>query len=1012
MRSNHFLKFLFFLLLLLSSELLISQQAQSYETVMKSANERFEAKDYLSAKTYYEMALRQKADDPVATKRLTETIGLMKKQLEQQEIFYNFLDQGDKLFNEGAANEALAIYKKALSVFPDDKYVNAQVNKIESANKEKELKNQQFEQYVRVGKQLSDDLKLEEALFQYNLASDLFPDNEEVKKSITALQQAISKRNADEKAFQELMLQAFESQKRKNFDQAITKVNQALAISPTNQEATAKLTELQILATTQKKYDEAIVIADQAYEQKKLPEALDLYRKALVIWPGQAYASEMVQRIDQSINSAEAKRAKAIEDALTQADTDFDQKQYDAALANYNTVLGLDPDHTKAGQRVIELTLLISAEKVAQQQNKLFETKLAEANSAFDKRAYEQALTLYQNALELKPDNQQLKEKITSTQSIIAEEQAKASQLAEYQKYITEGDQLFNTGKLTEAKIAYEKAVQIDAAKTYPASQIASINNTLEQQQIAEKLDLKFNEIVAAADALFKEGKFDAALTNYREALSLKNGDEHVNSQVLKAETQIAAIAQKQQTEASFNALLNKAAQAESTDQLGIALENYTQASVLKPEDAFPKEKIAAINIAIAKKKEADQRETNFTQFMSRANELLENQNYIEAVSTYEQALALKPNSTDATANLKRAKQKLDEQKANAAAEEQYNQTIGEADLLFDKGDFDAAIQKYQAAQRIKSGTVYPAEQIALANKKLEEKALAQQKLLKINSLTAEADQLFSQNKLVEADRKYKEVLQLDSENTLAAERTATIAQTLATQAKERQANYDASMAKAEQLISVKEYKQALSTLNEALGYMPDDKAARQRITQVESIIEERLLALKSEYNKVVNEADRFYNTKSFDQAIEKYLNAEGIKPDESYPREMIRKIAAEMEANKIREVNSTALLIPSNTSKRFDFEPVDITERRSNYVLIKARNTGEKSFPLLVNFGSKSGRNGGFVLPIPENGETNDFIVRVGQQYKWFSEDNTWLELLPENGSVEVTIIQISKSK
>lgn len=1012
MRSNHSLKFLLFLLLLLNSELIISQQAQSYETVMKSANERFEAKDYVSAKTYYEMALRQKVDDPVATKRLAETIGLMKKQLEQQEIFYNYLDQGDKLFNEGSANEALTVYKKALSVFPDDKYVNAQVNKIESANKEKELKNQQFEQYVRVGKQLSDDLKLEEALLQYNLASDLFPENEEVKKSITALQQAISKRNADEKAFQELMLLAAESQKRKNFDQAIAKVNQALAISPTNQDASAKLAELQSLATTQKNYDEAIALADQAYEQKKLPEALELYRNALLIWPGQAYAIEMVQRIDQSINSAEAKRAKAIQEALLLADADFDQKKYDAALTNYNTVLSLDPDHIKAGQRVIELTLLITAEKVTQQQNKLFESKLAEANSAIEKGAYEQALTLFQSALEIKPDDQQLKEKIKSTQDIIAGEQAKASQLAEYQKYITEGDQCFNTGKLTEAKTAYEKAAQIETAKTYPASQINIINSMLEQQQIAEKIKLKFNEIVAAADALFKDGKFEAALSNYREAMNLKNSDEHVISQVLKTEEQIASIAQKQQTEAGFNALLNKAAEAESTGQLGIALENYTQASALKPEDAFPKEKIAAINIAIEKKKEADQREADFAQFMSSANELLENQNYIEAVTTIEQALVLKPDSPEATARLKQAKQKLDEQKASAAAEEQYNQTITEADLLFEKGDYDAAIQRYEAAQKIKSGTVYPASQISLAIKKVEEKALAQQRLLKINSLTAEADQLFSQNKLIEADQKYKEVLQIERENAYASERSAIIAQTLAAQAKERQANYDASMAKAEQLISVKEYKQALSALNEALGYIPDDKAARQRITQVESIIEERLLALKSEYNKVVNEADRFYNTKSFDQAIEKYLNAEGIKPDESYPREMIRKIAAEMQANKIREVNSTALVIPSNTSKRFDFEPVDITERRSNYVLIKARNTGEKSFPLLVNFGSKSGRNGGFVLPIPENGEFNDFIVRVGQQYKWFSEDNTWLELLPENGAVEVTIIQISKSK
>ncbi|MDP3443369.1 MAG: hypothetical protein Q8T08_10980, partial [Ignavibacteria bacterium] len=134
------------------------------------------------------------------------------------------------------------------------------------------------------------------------------------------------------------------------------------------------------------------------------------------------------------------------------------------------------------------------------------------------------------------------------------------------------------------------------------------------------------------------------------------------------------------------------------------------------------------------------------------------------------------------------------------------------------------------------------------------------------------------------------------------------------------------------------------------------------------------------------------------------------VKPDEKYPREMIQKISQIMIDNKIRELNSENVLIASNTSKKFSFEPVDVTERRSNYILIKARNTGKSSFPLLVNFGSKTGRNGGFVLPIPESDTYNDFIVQVGSQYKWFSEDNIWIELIPENGEVEVTIIQISK--
>ena len=43
-----------------------AQNAESYESLMKKGNDKFTAKDYISAKTYYEMALKQKANDPTA----------------------------------------------------------------------------------------------------------------------------------------------------------------------------------------------------------------------------------------------------------------------------------------------------------------------------------------------------------------------------------------------------------------------------------------------------------------------------------------------------------------------------------------------------------------------------------------------------------------------------------------------------------------------------------------------------------------------------------------------------------------------------------------------------------------------------------------------------------------------------------------------------------------------------------------------------------------------------------
>ena len=46
--------------LLLSTNFVQAQNAESYESLMKKGNDKFNAKDYISAKTYFEMALKQK----------------------------------------------------------------------------------------------------------------------------------------------------------------------------------------------------------------------------------------------------------------------------------------------------------------------------------------------------------------------------------------------------------------------------------------------------------------------------------------------------------------------------------------------------------------------------------------------------------------------------------------------------------------------------------------------------------------------------------------------------------------------------------------------------------------------------------------------------------------------------------------------------------------------------------------------------------------------------------------
>ena len=145
---------------------------------------------------------------------------------------------------------------------------------------------------------------------------------------------------------------------------------------------------------------------------------------------------------------------------------------------------------------------------------------------------------------------------------------------------------------------------------------------------------------------------------------------------------------------------------------------------------------------------------------------------------------------------------------------------------------------------------------------------------------------------------------------------------------------------------------------------------------------------------------------------MENYAKAADLDLGEPYPIEMIDKINRLIEENKLYELNAEAFTMTANTPRRFTFNPVDVASRRSNYVVIKARNiTPGKSFPMIVSFGSDAGKNGGFVLAISENEEEKTYIFRIGAQYKWFSENNNWIELISENDDVEVSLVMISRS-
>lgn len=881
-----------FTLMSMSLKTQAQEEVKSYESVIKSANTKFTEKDYISAKTYYEMALRFNAEDTYAKNRLAETLVLLKKQMEVQELFYQHLDLADRLFSDNKLDEALVEYNEALKVFPNDKYALSKAAKINETLNTERLKIDSYNKALSLGQKLLGEQKYEEAIFQLNEANALIPNQKAVIEDLATATKMLNQQKITQENFDKIKLEAEQLITRRDYQKAIEKLNQAILLIPNDAKTLAQLTEVSQLNERSIRYNSLLAEADNLYGEKMLAESRIQYELALQVWPEQSYPADMIKRIDQTLSS-------------------------EAFLKNEN-----------------------------------FNKVVAAANQLYTNKSYETALAEYIKANALKPEDDFVKQRISEIDGIMLAQKQIIETDTKYTKLLSEAKTNFDSKQFETALIAYREAAILKPAEAEPIAKIKEIENLLANKKASEELQNKYDALIKMADELFAASQFPEAKTNYAEAASLMK------------------------------------------------------------DQAYPLAQVNKIDKLLAENERVNAIETQYTSFINSADLAFNEKKWSEAITAYAEAQKVKPEEQYPGNQIKLAQETRSLIEKETALATQYNDAITLADNNLANEKFDDAIVSYQTALTLKPNESYPQTQINFINEKVKQLKEAKALEIKLTELKSLAEADFNNKHYENAMISLSQMLSLDPSNTYATAKTAEIKLLQEANARENQRMYDESIVAANKNLDNKEYNLAVIDFKTALNYKPNDAFATEKITQIDNILREKLLLLKTEYNRLVTEADRQFNTKTYDKAVELYLQAENAKSDETYPREQIKKISKIIEDNKLFELNTANLILPSNTPKRFEFKPVDVIERRGNYILVKARNTGTKSFPLLISFGSKSGKNGGFVLPIPENGEVNDFIVRIGSQYKWFSEDNTWIEVYPENGEVEVGLMQISKSE
>lgn len=623
------------------------------------------------------------------------------------------------------------------------------------------------------------------------------------------------------------------------------------------------------------------------------------------------------------------------------------------------------------------------------------------------------------------------------------------AKLLQFEEAITRGEEYLLNKDYPKAKIEYQKALAIDPEAKYPKDKLAQIRKVYTDPAD----EANYNNAVSKGDQYVSSGNYIAAKEQYSAALVIKPDDRVTREKMTKADK--LAI-EKNTRLKEYESVIKTADQFLSSKSYSEALKKYHQADSLNPDETYQKTKINEIETILSAQKDLDDR-YNFT--VNEADEAYMNRDYSLAKTKYQQASKIKPLENYPKSMLERVDESIktqdkyskekEKEDARLYAENRKQDSINAVletqrlKALKEEENKQAAIAAQQLAEQNKQDSLKAVEEARLqAGKKAEDDRIALESAQK-DALQRKQDsiRLDEESKVAAAKKAEEEKLSLlEKQNIAEKQRQDSISseeqakEIAANQEKERllaeekrveeekakqieieqrsiadKEYYDA-IDGADRLFAEQDFASSIKLYEKASSIKPAEEYPKNKIITAHNILLERLKNNLDSYNKFIAAGDLAFQTKIFDKAIEEYELAIEMRPEETYPSQMIDKIRKLMEDNTmVNLVDKSIILIDAN-EQRFSFKPIEMRLRKNNYIVIKAKKTTEKAPKLFINYGKDGLKSGGIVMKGIDSDETASYLVRISTQDMWYRNDNNWITIYPEGGDLEITSIQISQ--
>lgn len=374
----------------------------------------------------------------------------------------------------------------------------------------------------------------------------------------------------------------------------------------------------------------------------------------------------------------------------------------------------------------------------AQERERRFAELVSKGQQAFERKAWNGAIDHWSQALEIKPENESLKQKIAAARrEAELEDERLAIELQNkksYQILISTADSLFGVKKYTDAREKYVAATQLNSKETYPASKIREIDSILaalakqeaEQQKQLEATEAAYKKALAIADQSFTSKAYETSISQYRQASGIKPQEVYPKEMIAKAEQAIAELKKQQAQEAEqrrleeekrnglknkYNDLIAQADEAFGKENYAMAKLRYTDADNLNLGEEYPKKRIQEINTIInSTKYKVKLEEYNKNKTLAEKN--MQQKNYASAKVYYQKALALLAVDKEEIEQRIAEIDRMIETARLAEIEKAYKENIGKADKAYTEKAYAVARFYYKKALEIKIADKHATERL------------------------------------------------------------------------------------------------------------------------------------------------------------------------------------------------------------------------------------------------------------------------------------------------------------